>query len=69
MRSVLLVVSICVALIAVLAAIFIVPAAAPVRQIAEQTANTAGIPVGVAPGPRQMMRPDLATPRVDRGAR
>jgi hypothetical protein len=52
-RTVLLVISICVAVIAVTAAIFIVPAADPAHQIAEQTANTAGIPVGVAPGPRQ----------------
>jgi len=52
-RTVLLVVSICVAVIAVTAAIFIVPAADPAHQIAEQTASTAGIPVGVAPGPQQ----------------
>jgi hypothetical protein len=52
-RTVLLVVSICVAVIAVTAAIFIIPAADPAHHIAEQTANTAGIPVGVAPGPRQ----------------
>ena len=53
MRSVLLMVSICVAMIAVLAAVFIVPAADPVRLVAEQTAKNAGIPVRVAPGPRQ----------------
>jgi hypothetical protein len=52
-HSVLLTVSICVAMIAALAAIFILPAADSTHQIAEQTANTAGIPVGVAPGPRQ----------------
>jgi hypothetical protein len=52
-HSVLLMVSICVAMIAALAAMFIVPAADAAQQIAEQTANTAGIPVGVAPGPRQ----------------
>ena len=52
-RTVLLVVSICVAMIAALAAIFILPAADSTHQIAEQTANTAGIPVGVAPGPPQ----------------
>ena len=50
-RSILLMASICVAMIAALAAIFIVPAADPVHQIAVQTAKTAGIPDGVAPGP------------------
>ena len=52
-RSILLMASICVAVIASLAAIFIIPEADPIHQIAEQTARTAGIPVGVAPGPPQ----------------
>jgi hypothetical protein len=52
-RTVLLVVSICVAVIAVTAAIFIVPKADPTYQIAERTAQTAGIPARVTPGPRQ----------------
>ena len=52
-RTVLLVVSICVAVIAVTAAIFIVPKADPTYQIAERTAQTAGIPARVTPGPQQ----------------
>jgi len=52
-RSILLMFSIGVAMPVALAAIFIVPAADPIHQIAEQTARTAGIPVGVAPGPPQ----------------
>ena len=52
-RIVLLVVSICVAVTAALAATCIIPKADPIYQIAVRTAETAGIPARVTPGMRQ----------------